>query len=108
MQHDYIGLANQFGYALANSREPVAALEADYLRAVASPYITGSEQEPSIMVKYFSPNSTGLFAVVECDVPVHEGAVVLLELIVAGKGDVKGITVEGISGVGDANNDRPE
>jgi len=49
--------------------------------------------------KYFAPNDTGLFAAVECTVPVADGAAVLLELIVAGKGEEKHITVEDISGV---------
>jgi hypothetical protein len=35
---------------------------------------------------------------VECSVPVADGAVVLLELIVGGRGEEKHITVEDISG----------
>lgn len=99
MRHDYSGLANRFGYALAYGHEPAAAIETDYLGATASPRRVGPEEHPSILVKYFSPNSTGLFAVVECTVPVGEGATVLLELIVTGKGEEKHITVEDISGV---------
>lgn len=99
MRHDYLGLANKFGYALAYGREPAAAIETDFLRASASPYNVVSDAPPPIVVKYFGPNSTGLFAVVECTVPVAEEAAVLLELIVAGKGEEKHITVEDISGV---------
>lgn len=99
MRHDYSGLANRFGYALAHGREPAAAIETDYLAAAAAPCRVGAEEHPSLLVKYFSPNSTGLFAVVECTVPVAEEAAVLLELIVAGKGEEKHITVEDISGV---------
>lgn len=99
MRHDYLGLANRFGYALAYGREPAAAIKTDFLGAAASPISIVSEAPPSIVVKYFEPNSTGLFAVVECTVPVADGAAVLLELIVTGTGEEKHITVEDISGV---------
>ena len=99
MRHDYSGLANRFGYALAYDRAPSAAIEADFLFAVASPHKVESCARPQVVVKYFAPNDTGLFAVVECTVPVADGATVLLELIVAGKGEEKHITVEDISGV---------
>jgi len=99
MRRDYSGLANRFGYALAHDRAPAAAIETDFLRAVASPHHVRSDASPSIVVKYFAPNDTGLFAVVECTVPVAPGAAVLLELIVAEKGEEKHITVEDISGV---------
>lgn len=99
MQHDYSRLANRFGYALAYDRAPAAALETDFLNAVASPRNVVSDTHPSIVVKYFAPNDTGLLAVVECTVPVAAGASVLLELIVTGKGEERHITVEDISGV---------
>ena len=101
LRHDYAGLASQFGYALAYDRPPAAALEADFQSAVASPITvtSGAYLPAAISVKYFSPNTTGLFAVVECPVPVAEEAAVLLELIVTGKGEEKHITVEDISGV---------
>ena len=98
MRHDYSGLANRFGYALAYDRAPSAAIEADFLSAAASPYKVASAVRLPIAVKYFAPNDTGLFAVVECPIPVADGAVVLLELIVAGKREEKLITVEDISG----------
>lgn len=97
LRRDFAGLANRFGYALAYDRAPAAAIEADFLSAVASPLTASSSAQP-IGVKYFAPNDTGLFAVVECPVPVADGAAVLLELIVAGKGEEKHITVEDISG----------
>lgn len=34
--HDYAGLASRFGYALAYDRPLAAALEADFMSAVAS------------------------------------------------------------------------
>ena len=99
MRHDYAGLANRFGYALAYDRAPSAAIEVDFLRAAASPHKVASGAHLPIVIKYFAPNDTGLFAVVECTVPIADGAAVLLELIVAGKGAEKHITVEDISGV---------
>jgi hypothetical protein len=99
--HDYAGLASRFGYALAYDRPPAAAIEADFMSAVASPITVASSAylPPAITVKYFSPNTTGLFAVVECPVPVADKAAVLLELIVTRKGAEKHITVEDISAV---------
>lgn len=93
IRHDYSGLAKRFGYALAYDREPAAAMEEDYLRAAASPF----EAMPEVKVKYFKPNSTGLFAAVACTVPVAGKAAVLLELIVTGIGEEMHITVEDIN-----------
>ena len=95
----FAGLANRFGYKLAFDREPAAAIEADFMKAAASPHEGMCDETQSIVVKYFEPNSTGLFALVECAVPVAESAAVLLELIVSGKGEEKYIAVEDISGV---------
>ncbi len=99
LRRDFTGLANRFGYTLAYDRTPAAAIEADFLSAAVSPLSATSMARQPISVKYFAPNDTGLFAVVECLVPVAEGEAVLLELIVAGKGSEKHITVEDISGV---------
>lgn len=66
---------------------------------MASPNNLVSDGHPSVVVQYFAPNDTGLFAVVECTVLVDDGTAVLLELIVPGKGEEKHITVEDISGV---------
>ncbi|KFB66035.1 hypothetical protein [Candidatus Accumulibacter vicinus] len=101
VRHDYAVLASRFGYALAYDRPPAAALEVDFMSAVASPIAvaSGAYLPPAITVKYFSPNTTGLFAVIECPVPVADKAAVLLELIVSGEDEEKHITVEDISGV---------
>lgn len=98
MRHDYSGLAKRFGYAMAYNRAPSAAIEADFLSAVASPLTVAPGTHLPVAVKYFVPNDTGLFAVVECPVRVADRAAVLLELIVAGEEDEKHITVEDISG----------
>jgi hypothetical protein len=99
MRHEYSELASQFGYALSFERAPSAAIEADFLSAAASPHAVATRWHLPIIVRYFAPNDTGLFAVVECSVPVADGAAVLLELIVTGWGNEKNITVEDISGV---------
>lgn len=98
LRRDFAGLASRFGYALAYDRAPTAAIEADFLGVAASPLTASSTAQP-VTVKYFAPNNTGLIAVVECLVPVADGAVVLLELIVAGNESEKHITVEDMSGV---------
>ena len=101
VRRDYAALASCFGYALAYDRPTAAAIEADFMNAASSPITGGSGaySPPVVTVKYFSPNTTGLFAMVECLVPVADKAAVLLELIVGGDGEEKNITVEDISGV---------
>ena len=101
MRQDYMGLAEQFGYALAFGREPAVAIETDFLRMVALQHDLVSGANSSIVVKYFATNDTGLFAVVECTIPVANRASILLELIVSGTGEEKYITLEDISRVGE-------
>lgn len=98
-RNDYSGLASRFGYAVAYDREPATAIEADYLAAAASPHEMAPDEHFSVAVRYFEQNSIGLFAVVECIVPVAEEAAVHMDLIVTGWGEEKHITVEGITGV---------
>ena len=78
---------------------PAVAIEADYKRALESPHKISQGQEPSIAVKFFQPNNTGLFAVVESMMPVSHETAVLLALIVTSSGEAKHITLEDISGV---------
>jgi hypothetical protein len=98
VQRDYTALAHRFGYALAFDREPSAALQEDYLRAMGSPHPNPAKGAPPIAVSYFKPNTPGLFALVECTIPVTDSAAVLLELIVSGTPEERHITVEDISG----------
>lgn len=98
MRRDFEALANRFGYALAWDREPAAALKADYERAASSPLQAKPVAGVSVVVKYFKPNDTGLFAVVECAIPLVEGGAVGMDLIVAGKGEDRGISVEDVYG----------
>ena len=96
-RRDFSGLAKQFGYALKFDRPTAAALEEDFLSAAASPHEISGEA-PEIVVKYFSPNNTCLFALVECYVRVLETASVLMELIVTGERGEMDVTIEHISG----------
>ena len=98
-RHDYTGLATRFGYARAFDRESAAAIESDFLAAAASPFRVPLGQEQSIAVKYFKPNSTGLFAAVECMVQIAAGAAIDMSLIVTGNGEEKSVTVEDIVGL---------
>jgi hypothetical protein len=98
LRQDFAALANRFGYALAFDRDPAGAIEADFLNAIASPHRMESGDCQSIKVRYFAANSTGLFALVECVIPVADKSAILLELIVTGNGEEKYITVEDISG----------
>lgn len=98
LRHDFAGLAERFGYAVSFDRATVTAIETDYLSAVAAPIQTRAVFEVEVGVKFFAPNDTGLFAAVECVVPVADGAYVNLALIVAGSGAEKFVTLEDISG----------
>jgi len=96
---DFAGLGERFGYAAAYDRALVAAIEADYLSAIASPNREMAVASVVVKVKYFAPNDMNFFAVVECIVPVLGDASINLELIVTGIGEEKIITLEGVSGV---------
>ena len=97
---DFKGLADQFGYSLAFDRDPSEAIKTDYEASIAeikaSPVTTGQAAR-SVTVKYFSPNTSNLFAVVECFAPILGASGILLELIITTKGQMKFISLEQIS-----------
>ena len=98
-KRDFQSLADQFGYALAFGRSPVVAIEGDFQSCLAE-FRASSEPRPlvspSMVVKYFKPNSTNLFAVVECVFATSDGCPILTELIVTSKGDEQYVTLEEI------------
>jgi len=96
-RRDFSSLAKQFGYALSFERNLVQAIESDFARCISRADSPSSCTEQSINVKYFKPNTTQLYALVECFVPVSQVATVLIELIVTGQGEDKDITLEDIS-----------
>lgn len=90
-------LAEYFGYALAFGRNPSTAIEDDFAQCLSEASGPSSQFSRSIEVKYFKSNSIPLFALVECVIPISQGMAVLLELVVAGDGAEKHITLEQIS-----------
>lgn len=98
IRQDFDTLAKLFGYALACNRESAIALKDDYERAASSPLKSRPNDGFLVVVKYFKPNDTGLFALVECAIPLIDGGAVGMDLIVAGNGEEKSISVEDIYG----------
>lgn len=94
---DFSRLAERFGYALAYGRDIALAIENDFEQCLNETEGVSSQVSPSVQVKYFKPNSTHLFALVECISPVKPGSSALIELIVSGVGEEKHITLEQIS-----------
>jgi hypothetical protein len=95
-EKNFIALGERFGYALAYERDIAKAIENDLNQCLAEAEGPSSDTEKSVEVKYFKPNDTSLYALVECVTPVGTDAAVLVELIVTGS-DEKHITLEDIS-----------
>lgn len=98
LERNYGELASRFGYALAHGLEPAVIIEADFLTAANSPYDGKQGDQQPVVVRYFKPNTTKLFAEVECTVYVRSAAYVGLCLIVAGTADDMHISIEHIYG----------
>ncbi len=97
---DFRSLADRFGYALAGDKSPRVAIEADFQSCLAEFHAAlepRTRTAPSMVVKYFEPNSSNLFALVECVLTTSEGCPILAELIVTSTGEEKHITLEDIS-----------
>ena len=93
-------LADRFGYALAYGRDPAAAILADVrfgLGEVGTPTKAYTFTAEPATVKYLEPNTSGLFAVVECLVVAADGRKLMLELIVAGDPATRHVSLEQIS-----------
>ena len=99
-KRDFQSLADRFNYAFKFDRSPVAAIEGDFQSCLAE-FHALSEQVtavlPSMVVKYFKPNSASLFAVVECVFTTEEGCPIMAELIVSSSGEEKHIILEEVS-----------
>lgn len=93
---NFIALGERFGYALAFGRDLAEAIKSDFCQCIAGAECPSSDTTQSIQVKYFKPNDTQLYALVECVIPVGRDAAVLVELIITGE-DEKHITLEQIS-----------
>ena len=96
---DFSSLAQQFGYALAYDRDPAVAIRQELGSSLAeigaSKLCPPPATPPS--VSYFTPNDTGLFALVEQRIPTDCSGHVLLELIVTGQGPDKHVVLEQVS-----------
>ncbi len=92
-------VANRFGYALAFNRDLEAAIREDLASCLSELQAASLSPaaENAATVKYFKPNDSSLFALVECFVPTNNGAAVLVELIVTSKGAEKHVTLEQLS-----------
>lgn len=92
-------LVQRFGYAVALGREPVSAVEADLSSSLAE--IGAARLLPdgpySSAVTYFKPNTSGLFALVECVVPADVGGAVLIELVITSQDEEKYVSLEQLS-----------
>jgi hypothetical protein len=100
-EQKYKELADRFGYALAYEENP-----SDVIKKETSSCLSQAGEEatiapiknPKILVKYFKPNSSNLIAVVECTLIIDNGiGEILVELIIAGNGVEKHVSLEQIS-----------
>jgi hypothetical protein len=93
-------LADRFGYALAFGRAPATAIREDLAACLAELHANNlvlvTKNSPAT-VKYFRPNDSEFFAIVECLAPADNGTELLLELIVIGNGSDKHLSFEQLS-----------
>jgi hypothetical protein len=98
---NYQKLADRFGYALAFGKEPSEVIEREIVTCLIAEgrHATIDQSAAAkISVKYFEPNNSSLFALVECFLPlVQDSGEILIELIVTSKGPDRHVCVEQIS-----------
>jgi hypothetical protein len=97
---DFNTLAVRFGYALAYDREPYEAIKEDlnycFIRADGRSPIT-EDIGPEIEVKFFSKNTIGLEAVIECLIEMIEGLWIEVDLVVIKNGQIRNLSIEDIT-----------
>ena len=99
-KRDFPTLADQFGYALAFEEHPAMAIENDLKASIDACRGMSAQQKAikeSIIVKYFNPNKSGLFALIECTFHISEDCPLLAELVVSSDGTDKYVTLEQLS-----------
>jgi hypothetical protein len=82
---DIAAVVDRYGYAIALGREPSDAIRDDLASCLDKVRASSLLPEPAITtasVKYFVPNDSGLFALVQAVAPAENGAGILVELIV--------------------------
>ncbi|MFA5940481.1 MAG: hypothetical protein WC809_14075 [Sinimarinibacterium sp.] len=93
-------LANRFGYAIANGREPAKAIEDDFTGALSGSGVDEARKaKHAVFVKHFKQNDTKLLALVESRITLSADKTLLVELIVAAAPEGKRLYLEQISGV---------
>lgn len=100
-ENKYREMADRFGYALAYGREKADAIREEIESCLiqdGTKRIVSMAAQPRIVVKYFKPNDSNLFAIVECTMALTENAdEILVELIVTTKESEKYLSLEQIS-----------
>lgn len=90
-------LASTFGYAVALSRNPAAAIQEDLSASFACPEAQlDPNSEPTVRVKYLVPSEQSLYAVAECTLATSSGSGVLVELVISSSGSEFHATLEQI------------
>jgi hypothetical protein len=93
---DFSELANRFGYAFAYNQDPASAIEVDFDHCLSGRSASLASIE-SVTVKNFNTNNTGLVSVIECILLFDKSLRILIELIVAKKGEAHYIYLEDIN-----------
>jgi len=94
-------LADRFGYALSYGRERADAIREDLaltLNEFGAASLPNATTQPSVDVKYFGPNDTGLVGLIKCRIPTNTRAHLLIELVLSGDPAAPYVTLEQISG----------
>jgi hypothetical protein len=96
---DFTTLAKNFGYALAYYRDPAAAIREDLMSTLAELGACRLAHPPSTppSVSFFSPNDTGLLALVEQRIATDIDRHILLELVLSTDGPDKYVYLEQVS-----------
>lgn len=99
---DYAQIADQFGYAVAFGRPLKDAIASDIAGCLNTEDrcdVISLESAPRIEVQYFKqPDSVGLFALVECFLPLdQDSGELVLELVITNKDQEYYVMLEGIS-----------
>jgi CMP-2-keto-3-deoxyoctulosonic acid synthetase len=91
----------RFGYALAFTREPVAAIKDDLAHVLTEIGASGFSDEmlSNITVRHFTPNEARHTSLVECLLTANNGRQVLVELVLLQRGSDTWVTLEQISAV---------
>lgn len=96
---DVDDLAARFGYAIALGRDPATAIREDLAGCLGQigAFSLVRDSMFDFDVKFFTPNSSNLLAVIECAIPVLNGRHFLIEVIVSSDGYSAHATLEQIS-----------